>query len=487
MPQNLVRIVAKSETLAKLFDSGQGVKVGQSLIGKVAEVLAGSKALLDFNGQKFTAEVPSGLVKGQSITAKVESLLPNIILKISPEGESKTSKATNALQKNLQETSVKITLSNASSTSKATTKGKPLELLPGQTAQGKAVEVLDSGKVRVRIQNAEVIVTPPAQSKQIKIGDPLLLKALPAKQGVSFQIQEPNVPALKIDGARLKSYLPAKQDMGKMMTDLENLLNKNPELGKYKIDSDVVLRLKETLKVLIPRQEKTPDSSKLKEQVDRSGINYEAKVKKAVDEGLILDKKPMLSKDLKGQLMELQGKLEKYLAKEGDRIPPPTERTITETIQQVKLASDNIEMQQLSNKLSKQEQNPLLLQIPDPYFPEAKTVKFFIRDNGEGEGGKSGDRKGFHMVFLLNLSNIGDIRIDANLNGTNVAAEFASEDKSVVNQVDAGREELRKKLEELGFSASINASVKEKAEMEMEDTTEEALKEVSTRLVDIKT
>ena len=45
----------------------------------------------------------------------------------------------------------------------------------------------------------------------------------------------------------------------------------------------------------------------------------------------------------------------------------------------------------------------------------------------------------------------------------------------------------KKNLEKLGLSVSINASVKEKVEMEMEDNTDQALKEVSTRLVDIKT
>jgi len=487
LPPNLIKTLAKDETFAKLLDSVKGIKVGQSIKGQVAEVLTGGKVLLDLNGQKVSAETPANLVKGQLIQAKVESISPSVVLKISPEKTNPELQAKNSAQKTSPETTLKITLSNSSSSSELSKTGEQGKLLPGQVARGEATKVLDSGRVRVRIQNTEVEAQLPAQSKPVRIGESVLVKTALSKDGLSFQILNQENQGPKIDGTTLKSYLPAKQDMGKMLTNLESILNKNPDLGKYKIDSDVVQRLRDNLKILIPREQTTPDGTRIKEQVDRSGVNYEAKVKKAVDEGLMIDKKPILSKDLKGQLMELQTKLEKYLAKEGDRIPPPTQRTITETIQQVKLASDNIELQQLSNQFSKQEQNPLVLQIPDPYAPETRTAKLFIRDDGEGEGGKIGDKKDFHMVFLLNLSAIGDIRIDAKLNGKNLAADFASEDQNVVKSIDAGREDLKKKLEELGFSASINASVKEKTDMEMEDSTDQALKEVSTRLVDIKT
>jgi hypothetical protein len=487
LPQNLVKILAKDETFAKLLDTVKGLKVGQSIEGKVAEVLKGGKVLLDLNGQKVSAETSGNLVKGQSIQVKVETISPSVIIKVTPENPKSETATKNTTQKTSPEASVKITLSKPSNSSESLATGDKVRLQPGQTAEGTATKILDSGKVRVRIGNAEVEAQLPAQSKPVRIGENVLVKATSSKGGVSLQILNPENQTTKIDGTTLKSYLPAKQDMGKMLTSLESVLNKNPDLGKYKIDSDVVQRLKDTLKVLIPRTETAPDGTRLKEQVDRSGINYEAKVKQAVDEGLIVDRKPILSKDLKGQLLELQSKLEKFLVKEGDQLPPATQRTVSETVQQVKLASDNIELQQLSNQLSKQEQNPLVLQIPDPLLPETKTAKLFIRDSEGEEGGKSGDKKDFHMVFLLNLSAIGDIRIDAKLNGTNLAADFSSENSNVVDLIKSGSADLQKKLEELGFSASVNSSVKEKTDMEMEDSTDQALKEVSTRLVDIKT
>jgi hypothetical protein len=487
LPQNLVKILAKDEIFAKILDTVKGLKVGQSIKGKVAEVLKGGKVLLDLNGQKVTAETSGNLVKGQSIQVKVVTISPSIILKVSPENPKSGTVSKITAQKTSPEVSVKISLFKSSSSSELSATGEQVRLRPGQTAEGTTTKILDSGKVRVRIGNAEVEAQLPVQAKPIRIGENVLVKATSSKASVGFQILNPENQTTKIDGATLKSYLPAKQDTGKMLTNLESILNKNLDLGKYKIDFDVVQRLKETLKVLIPKADTVPDGTRLKEQVDRSGINYEAKVKQAVDEGLILDRKPILSKDLKGQLLELQGKLENFLAKEGGQLPPATQRTISETFQQVKLASDNIELQQLSNQLSKQEQNPLVLQIPDPLLPETRTAKLYIRDSQREEGGKSGDKKVFHMVFLLNLSAIGDIRIDAKLNGTNLVADFSSENNNVIDLIKSGSADLQKKLEELGFSASVNSSVKEKTDMEMEDSTDQALKEVSTRLVDIKT
>ena len=64
---------------------------------------------------------------------------------------------------------------------------------------------------------------------------------------------------------------------------------------------------------------------------------------------------------------------------------------------------------------------------------------------------------------------------------------YSSENNNVIDLIKSGSADLQKKLEELGFSASVNSSVKEKTDMEMEDSTDQALKEVSTLLVDIKT
>ena len=85
LPQNLVKILTKDETFAKLLDTVKGLKVGQSIEGKVAEVLKGGKVLLDLNGQKVSAETSGNLVKGQSIQAKVETISPSVILKVTPE------------------------------------------------------------------------------------------------------------------------------------------------------------------------------------------------------------------------------------------------------------------------------------------------------------------------------------------------------------------------------------------------------------------
>ena len=62
-----------------------------------------------------------------------------------------------------------------------------------------------------------------------------------------------------------------------------------------------------------------------------------------------------------------------------------------------------------------------------------------------------------------------------------------SENKNVINKIETRKETLKKKFDKLGFSATINSSLKDIADMRMPDNTEEVLKTVSTRLIDIKT
>ena len=487
LPNKLVNSLAKEQTFAKLVDSVKDLKVGQSIKGKVLEILPESKVVLDLNGKKVIAEISGNLTKGQSIHVKVNSISPSIILNVFPKSSNPEVSAKKVSQKNTPENPKKVPFSKPSFSSGTSKAKDQFKLIPGHTFQGTATKILRSGKIFVRIQDVEVTAKLPPASKSISVGESVLIKAISNNRGISFEIINKKSQVSSIDIANLKNYLPAKQDMGKMLTGLESIFNENQGLSSYKLDSDVLQRLRDTIKVLIPRDELVPNSTHLKEQIDRSGINYEAKIKKAIDEGLILDKKSILSMDLKGQLLELQTKLEKFLLKGAEKLTSEMQRSIFETIQCTKLASDNIELQQLSNQLSKQEHNPLVLQIPDPLSPETKTAKLFIRE-GEGNGdGKKEEKNDFHMVFLLNLSLIGDIRIDAKLNGKKISADFTSEDKNVVDLIGMGKEDLRGKFDKLGFSASIKASQKDKLTIEMENSIEEVLKEVPLRLVDIKT
>ena len=86
-------------------------------------------------------------------------------------------------------------------------------------------------------------------------------------------------------------------------------------LKKVPIKLEIIERIRETLKILTPKQNTLPTASYIKRQVEISGIGYEAKVKQL----LLYPENPRnkieLGKDLKGQLLELNRISEKAISK----------------------------------------------------------------------------------------------------------------------------------------------------------------------------
>src|SRR5205823_10410603 len=62
--------------------------------------------------------------------------------------------------------------------------------------------------------------------------------------------------------------------------------------------------LRDTLAALSPQSALPPDAAQLKDQIDRSGLNYESKVQQMLT-GELPSAVAALAKDLKGQLLEL--------------------------------------------------------------------------------------------------------------------------------------------------------------------------------------
>ncbi len=104
---------------------------------------------------------------------------------------------------------------------------------------------------------------------------------------------------------------------------------------------------------LSPQSALPPDAAQLKDQMDRSGLNYESKVQRMLM-GELPSAVAALAKDLKGQLLELSHRLDMLTHAETD----PRSREAATVLAQVKRAADALEFQQLSNQFALQEQRP---------------------------------------------------------------------------------------------------------------------------------
>ena len=141
-------------------------------------------------------------------------------------------------------------------------------------------------------------------------------------------------------------------------------------------------------------------------------FHYEAKVRDFLLEPGISKKNALLENDLKGQLLRLGRQLENIPS--GISENNASDKFIAKLMSQVNQAVSNIELQQLVHHFSKEEQHPLLLQLPENLLGEEDRFKIYILPDQQEEAGSKPDpeNKTFNLVFLLNLSALGDLRIE---------------------------------------------------------------------------
>ena len=113
--------------------------------------------------------------------------------------------------------------------------------------------------------------------------------------------------------------------------------------------------------------------------------------------------------DLKGLLLNLYQSADK--AWQTKKVSEP----LSEFRQTIKLAIDNIEFNQLSSKISKQENQPLVIQIPNPLSSGNQTIQLYIRKDSSGE--ESEDKKHSHNVTFF-LVGAKPLKIDAMTNNS---------------------------------------------------------------------
>ena len=225
----------------------------------------------------------------------------------------------------------------------------------GQTLKGVVLRALPEGQTLVNFAGQHVVLElPPSLSSGHTllatvqhITPTLVLKVLgePGAPGVTSP-QAQITPQLlghlaeaaeTLDPVQLKSYLMARQPFGEMVVTLQQHLLHNPMLRS--LDAGLLQRLADTVNALLPQDTTLPDASGLQAQVDRSGINYEAKVAEVLTQQATPAEQEALAHDLKGQLLELAARLDQASRQGND---------VGESRQQVQQALHNIEFQQLS-------------------------------------------------------------------------------------------------------------------------------------------
>jgi len=288
---------------------------------------------------------------------------------------------------------------------------------------------------------------------------------------------------------KIKALLPFKEAFGEMIQKLDVLINSSEVIKNLSTETGLVERFVKTLNLFkiqsLGQRLPVQDSTQLKEQIDLSGINYEPKVKNFFQGKEPYKVPPDLKVDLKGQLMRLLEVVEVRV--EEKDTSPNQRRQFMEAIKIFRSAVGNIELQQLTNQVARQEGQPIVLQIPDP-FMIGKTVNLYVRHvDDEGKGKSNKDNDGVLLVFLLELSALGNLRVDAKMNKESISVRIDVENQDIAQFIDSNLKEFCARLGELGFEVNASCSVVRKIEDNLGNQLNQLLIDDSKRLVDLTT
>ena len=466
------------------------LQLGQLLKGQVIQVLSeGTKALLNIEGQKIVVQGDSSFKNGQTISARVEQVSPGPVLRVlSQSGLTSGKEIDSTRTPPKQETTIQISSGKSSPISYFSKHGLDfLKISEGQTYSAEVKQVLDSESAIVRLNNRSFFVQT-LSSNSLKPGDPVPVVAGKTANGL-FHFLQSDVPVFKqVDAGMIKPYLASRQPLGEMITKLSILAGDiSSTAGHANLDSGKLAQLNQTLQLLSPGNGKNPGAQLLKEQVDASGINYEAKVKQFLEPGANPGKAMELSRDLKGQLLDIIQKLEDQ-AIQAKGFSSTQLQALKEQTQVFRQAVDSIELNQLTNQLARQENQSILLQIPNPYGQENQTIKLFVRPAEDEESKKKGSAKEtYNLAFFLDLSKLGNVRVDSQISQTRLSIKMQVENPSVADFIDSNKEALSARLSDLGFEASLSCCVDENINIAMENELPEILLRDESRLVDLTT
>ena len=463
------------------------LQTGKILQGEIIKLLPKGKATVSISGQKVVAELPrlktqsdSVAVKpeysfkpGQKIYARVEKVNPEPVLKLVPPPQQKVQEEgyTTNLSRKIKPEVLKFE------------KFSELKLPPDRIVQVNVNRVVDANTLSVQFEDQEFLMKT-ENAKLYRPDTPIRIQFEKTGSGFKPVLLDSPVKTGNVDIELIKPYLPSRTPLGKLVGELTRDVLGSPVLKELKIQPQLLEKLRETLQVLTPKPGVTPDEVEIEEQVVKSGIRYEAKVKQFLAQTENPKVRLELAKDLKGQLLDLLQVTEKSIKNLSEQ---NQSRQISDFQQRVKVSVDSIELNQLSSRVATQENQPLVLQIPNPLSPGDKTINLFIREDSEGgQDGKKDDKEAYNMAFFLNLSALGNIKINAKVGPESLAVRMEVEQDDVADFIRNSSTEFEQRMEKKDLKTTVECCTQEEVNP-IKDNLNELLVSQNTSLLSVKT
>jgi hypothetical protein len=362
-------------------------------------------------------------------------------------------------------------------------------LILGQKIKASVVDISSKNiaivKYRDKFLTAHFVDKPP------KIGT--VIKFIVTQHEEKFRlVAQESISSNIVKASDIKDLLPFKEPFGKMIKNLKSLIDSPAFETFIKSDSLLIKRLVKTLNLLSPhiqpdgspQLQKTFNGKILKEQIDYSGINYESKVKHIFEGKVPFQMPSKLNMDLKYQLLDLLNTMEPSTQKCGNNFEQ--RRPLIDIIKKLSHAVDNIELHQLANQLARQENQPIVIQVPDP-INFGKTIKVYIKPAEDSKENSKQKKEGVLLVFFLNMSALGNLRVDAQVFQESVSIKIKVENITVAKFIDSKLAEFSFSLKDLGSKVHATCCVIPVIKDDIASELNQLLIDDDERLVDLTT
>jgi hypothetical protein len=134
--------------------------------------------------------------------------------------------------------------------------------------------------------------------------------------------------------------------------------------------------------------------------------------------------------------------------------------------------------------LARQENQPLLIQIPNPFDGGESSVQIYVRQHSEESETRKGKKKqGFNLVFILNMSALGAVRVDTHVVDDRLSITMIVNSASVAEFIETS--DIFSRMEEIGYRVTLKCCVQENVPVELEDPVGRLMVNKTLRLVDV--
>ena len=253
-------------------------------------------------------------------------------------------------------------------------------------------------------------------------------------------------PTVESEAMRLlRSHMPFHADIGETLENLQKQLALFFDSAKA---SEIVLPRLDKLRALVAKllaEESPPGVEHLVTLMKDGGLHYEAKLFRAVVEAPDTLRE-VADGDLKGLLLAVLQESESSYA----------------SVDLQKAISDqltHIESQQAVNLLAQHGSGSVQFQVPFFNGSGFLTVALSIDPEGDASAGERGKHEpGYHILFLLDLENLGRIRIDAHLSKKDLRVIFYMDQPSTVELVTQELSNFAETLRTMGYHEVLLAA-----------------------------